>query len=309
MSRCLFTYEPLKKSETNYSSAGLKALSKNLQQLEIFPYSQKEQIEIARKMVKKISLQGVQPKFSLVLSPKDHTFKEVETKGHYILKPQVLGHQELPENEDLTMHLMSLAGMKLPWHGLVKCSDGSLSYVIKRFDRVGKDKIPMEDFTQLIGASRDTKYDIPIEKVAEAIEDFCTFPTIEYLSLYKRILLAFLLGNEDLHLKNLSVVTMQGKVQLSPVYDFVNSTIANPHVDDELALSLGDKKKGFTKKDFVDAFAVKTLFLPKGLAEKELQKLISCIPQWKQMIDKSFLSTELKRKYASLLAQRADRLK
>ncbi len=294
--------------EKYYSLRGLKALAKNLNRLEIFPYSQEEQIEIARQMVKKISIQGVQPKFSLALSVKENTFKQVENSGQYILKPQVISYKQLPENEDLTMRLVSMTGMKLPWHGLVKCSDGSLSYAIKRFDRVGKEKIPMEDFTQLIGASRDTKYDVPIEKVAEAIEDFCTFPMVEYLKLYKLILLAFLLGNEDLHLKNLSVVTVNEKVQLSPVYDFVNSTIINPHGDDELALSLGDKKKGFTRKDFVDDFAGKTLFLGKKLAEKELSQLLAFVPQWKQMIDKSFLSAELKIKYIHLLADRAKRL-
>lgn len=308
MKRCLFTYETLKSGEKNYSKEGLKTLSKTLDHLEIFPYDQKEQIQIARQMAKKISIQGVQPKFSVVLSSKESAFKEVETKGQYILKPQVTIYKELPENEDLTMHLVSMTGMKLPWHGLVKCLDGSLSYVIKRFDRVGKEKIPMEDFTQLIGASRDTKYDVPTEKVVEAIEDFCTFPTIEYLKLYKRILLAFLLGNEDLHLKNLSVVTRGGKVELSPVYDFVNSTIINPQGDDELALSLLGKKKGFTRNDFVNEFAVKTLFLTKVKAEKELQSLLQCVPQWKKMIEKSFLSADLKKKYFELVTERASKL-
>lgn len=309
MKRCLFTYQSLKAGEKNYSQAGLKTLSKTLLKLEVFPYNQEEQMEIARNMARRISIQGVQPKFSVILSAKDHAFKEVESKGQYILKPQVTSYKELPENEDLTMHLVSLTGMRLPWHGLVKCSDGSLSYVIKRFDRVGKEKISMEDFTQLIGASRDTKYDVPTEKVAEVIEEFCTFPTLELLKLYKLILLAFLLGNEDLHLKNLSVVTVNGKVQLSPVYDFVNSTIVNPHSNEELALSICDKKKNFTKSDFIKEFAVKTLYLRQPMAEKELQKLLAFVPPWKQMIKKSFLSAALKVKYIELIEERAARLR
>ncbi len=308
MRQCLLTYQPLTAGEENYSKDGLKNLSKTLTHLNMFPYSQEEQIEIARKMARKISIQGVQPKFSIILSAKEQTFKEVENNGKYILKPQVNSFKQLPENEDLTMHLVALTGMKIPWHGLVKCTDGSLSYVIKRFDRDGKEKIPMEDFTQLIGASRDTKYDIPTEKIAEAIEDFCTFPTIEYLKLYKRIILAFLLGNEDLHLKNLSVVTIDKIVRLSPVYDFVNSTIINPNSEDELALSIVDKKKGFTRSDFIEGFAIKTLFLNKALAEKELVKLMSCLPVWKKMVAKSFLSTDLKSKYSRLLDERVARL-
>jgi serine/threonine-protein kinase HipA len=309
MKRCLFNYEQLAQGEENYSAEGLKILSKSLKGLGVFPYSQREQLDIARRMARKISIQGVQPKFSVLLSVKEQAFVEVETKGQFILKPQVTSYAELPENEDLTMHLVSLAGIKLPWHGLVKCTDGSLSYVIKRFDRKGKEKIPMEDFTQLIGASRDTKYDVPTEKVVEAIEDFCTFPTLEYLKLYQRILLAFLLGNEDLHLKNLSVITRDQKVELSPIYDFVNSTIINSESSEELALSLFDKKSGFTKQDFVDKLAQKILFIPQSKAEKELRKLLDCVPSWIQMVDKSFLSEEMKKKYLKLIHERSDRLK
>lgn len=309
MKRCLLTYGPLANQEENYSAEGLKGLSRQLKSLSVFPYSQKEQLDIAKRMARKISIQGVQPKFSVILSVKEQAFVEAEVKGQYILKPQVNSYPELPENEDLTMHLVSMTGIKLPWHGLVKCTDGSLSYVIKRFDRKGKEKIPMEDFTQLIGASRDTKYDVPTEKVVEAIEDFCTFPTLEYLKLYQRILLAFLLGNEDMHLKNLSVITQGGRIELSPIYDFVNSTIINSESSEELALSLLDKKSGFTRNDFVESFAQKILFLPQQIAEKEFRKLLGCVPSWMQMIEKSFLSGKMKKKYMQLIQERSDRLK
>lgn len=199
-------------NEKNYSLEGLKKLSKKLTHLEIFPYNQPEQIEIARKMIKKISIQGVQPKFSVILSEKEQAFKEVESNGTYILKPQVRDYPQIPENEDLTMHLVAISGIQIPWHGLVKCSDESLSYVIKRFDRANKEKIPMEDFSQLIVASRDTKYDVSFEKVVETIEEHCTFPTIENFKLFQRVLLAFLLGNEDFHLKNISLYTKSKKV-------------------------------------------------------------------------------------------------
>ena len=104
MRRCLFTYEPLRPDENNYSASGLKALSKKLTSLKIYSYNQDEQIQLAQKMAKKISIQGVQPKYSVVLSEKTLAFEEKETEGHYILKPQVSQYKQLPENEDLTMH-------------------------------------------------------------------------------------------------------------------------------------------------------------------------------------------------------------
>jgi len=308
MRRCLFTYEPLKKDEVNYSLESLKKLSKKLTGLNIFPYDQNEQIEIAQRMVKKISIQGVQPKFSVILDEKEQAFKEIDNNGKYILKPQVQQYKQLPENEDLTMHLVGMTGVKTPWHGLVKCSDDTLSYVIKRFDRVGKDKIPMEDFSQLTGASRDTKYDVSFEKVADTIEQYCTYPTIDFFNLFQRIILAFILGNEDFHLKNISILTVNKKVQLSPVYDFVNSTIANPHAEEEMALSIGGKKKGFTRDDLLVDYAQHYLYLPKAKVEKETQRLISFIPEWNKLIDKSFLDDASKAKYKKLIKERALRL-
>lgn len=308
MRRCLFTYEALNENEINYSLEGLKKLSRKLTHLEVFPYDQSEQIEIAQRMVKKISIQGVQPKFSVSLKERDQSFKEVENNGKFILKPQVREYKQLPENEDLTMHLVAMTGVEVPWHGLVKCSDDSLSYVVKRFDRTKKEKIPMEDFSQLIGASRGTKYDVSFEKVAETIEQYCTYPTIERFKLFQRIILAFLLGNEDFHLKNISLITLAGKVQLSPVYDFVNSTIASPNSEEEMALSIGDKKKGFTKDDLLRGFAESELFLPRSKVEKETRRFLGFTSSWKEMIDKSFLSVPMKVKYKNLIDERAARL-
>lgn len=308
MRRCLFTYEPLKENEENYSLEGLKKLSRRLTHLEIFPYDQSEQIEIAQRMAKKISIQGVQPKFSVALLEKEQSFKEVDSNGKFILKPQVREYKQLPENEDLTMHLVAMAGIQVPWHGLVKCSDDSLSYVVKRFDRTSKEKIPMEDFSQLIGASRGTKYDVSFEKVVETIEQHCTYPTIENFKLFQRIILAFLLGNEDFHLKNISLITVAGRVQLSPVYDFVNSTIANPNSEEEMALSIGGKKKNLTKEDLLKGFAEDVLFLPRPKVEKETRRLLEFSSSWKEMIDKSFVSIPMKEKYKSLIEKRAARL-
>lgn len=308
MKRCLLIYEPLLPGETNYSALGLKKLSKKLPELKLFPYDQKEQIELAQKLAKKISIQGVQPKFSVVLSEKEQMFKEVESGGQYILKPQVPTYKQLPENEDLTMHLVSMAGVDVPWHGLVKCSDGSLSYVIKRFDRTKKEKISIEDFSQLIGVGRDTKYDVSLEKVAETIEKYCTYPTIENFKLFQMVILAFLFGNEDLHLKNISVITLNKKVQLSPVYDFVNSTIVNPNAEEEMALSVGGKKRALSREDLLKEFAEKTLFLPQKKIEKEISRLLSLAPEWLDKINKSFLDKEMKEKYIKLLNERKKRL-
>ena len=99
MNRCPITYE---KCPGLYSEKGLKKLSRNLTELNSLPYTAAEQIQEAAARASKISIQGVQPKLSAVLSPSRSEFKIVDIGGHFILKPQNPAFPEIPENEDLT---------------------------------------------------------------------------------------------------------------------------------------------------------------------------------------------------------------
>jgi serine/threonine-protein kinase HipA len=309
MKRCLITYEPLQKGESIYSSKGLRSLNPKLIKLNDFPYSRPQQIKEAQKLAGKMSIQGVQPKLSLKLNIKEQKFEICERGGTFILKPQSPDYTHMPENEDVTMKMAKLAGIEVPWHGLIHCEDGSLSYAIKRFDRAGKSKkLALEDFAQLIGADRQTKYDVSLERVAEVLEQFCTYPTIEAVKLFRILVFSFLVGNEDQHLKNFSLITRNGKVQLSPAYDLLNSTIVLASPQEEFALTMGGKKKGFKRKDFIQEFGMNHLFLPQPKLEKEMDQMLKLIPQWEKLLEISFLPKDQKEEYADLLKARAKRL-
>lgn len=307
--KCLFTYEPLKEFENIYSKEGLKSLSRRLDDLRVFPYTAEEQRRESQSLASKMSIQGMQPKLSGILEESKSEFQIREKGGQYIIKPSTLDYPELPENEDCTMDLAQMANFEIPWHGLIQCSDGSRSYIIRRFDRKGrKEKVPIEDFAQLIGASRSTKYLATTERVAEAIEEFCTFPSLELLKLYRLVVFSFLVGNEDLHLKNFSLITEPNNIRLSPCYDLVNTTIALAAPKKELALELRGKKTGFERTDFIKYLASEVCLLPEKKAIKELSGLLSLLPQWKDHIRKSFLSPRMKKLYLSLLEERAARV-
>src|SRR4030042_3559984 len=105
------------------------------------------------------------------------------------------------------MRLAAIAGLEVPLHGMVYARDGSLTYFIRRFDRVRrKGKLATEDFAQLQGKSRDTKYDSSMEQVTRTIEEFCTFLLIEKAKLFRLTIFSFVVGNEDMHLKNFSLI-------------------------------------------------------------------------------------------------------
>ena len=302
MNRCPISYEEC--GDMKYSSKGLKKLSPKLKVLNDFPYSAEEQIKEALARAAKMSIQGVQPKLSARLNIKNEIFEIVDTGGRYIFKPQTGSYKEVPENEDLTMRLAKLINIEIPLHGLLYSKDGSMTYFIKRFDRVGRNKkVAVEDFAQLSGKDRETKYDSSMEKVVSVIEEFCTFPVLEKLRFFNLTLFNFLVGNEDMHLKNFSLIRREMKVELSPAYDLLNSTIVI-NSEEELALPLNGKKNKLRKDDFFEYFAKKRLELTQKSIIQTVRRISEAYPKWIDLIQKSFLSAEMKERYIELLSSR-----
>jgi serine/threonine-protein kinase HipA len=306
MDRCPITYEKCEGSK--YSLKGLKKLSPRLRSLKDFPFSAEDQVREAVARASKVSIQGVQPKLSVRLNVKNEVFEIADTNGRFIFKPQTITYREVPQNEDVTMRMAELIGLNVPLHGLVYSKDGTMTYFMRRFDRTGRNKkIAVEDFAQLAGKSRDTKYDSSMEQVISIIEKFCTFPAIEKSKLLNLTLFNFLTGNEDMHLKNFSVIRYDIKVELSPAYDLLNSTIVL-NSQEELALPLKGKKNKLKKDDFLDYFAKERLELTPKTVEQTLSRIEKAIPKWIDLIQISFLSGDMKRQYVNLVIERAKRL-
>jgi serine/threonine-protein kinase HipA len=303
MNRCPITYEDC--GEDRYSQRGLRLLSRKLTGLEDLPYTAAQQRREAIRRAGRMSIQGVQPKLSAVLNVEMSAIEIVESGGRYIIKPQMFEYPEVPENEDLTMKLAEAVGLEVPFHGLIHSKDGALSYLIRRFDRTGrKGKVPVEDFAQLLGRDRDTKYGSSMEQVASVLERFCTFPALEKLKLFKLTVFNYLTGNEDAHLKNFSLIRKNDKVELSPVYDLLNSTMILDS-GEELALPLKGKKNRLTREDFMDYFAKERLGLMDKAISRTIRDLESAYPLWLDLLGRSFLSDKRKAMYRSLLERRA----
>jgi serine/threonine-protein kinase HipA len=306
MNRCPITYDDCGKQK--YSLHGLRLLSRRLIRLDDFPYTAAQQRREAIQRAGKMSIQGVQPKLGAVLNVEQSTFEIVEAGGRYIIKPQMSEYAEVPENEDLTMKLAEAAGLEVPFHGLIHSKDGALSYVIRRFDRTGRSgKVPLEDFAQLLGQDRDTKYGSSMEQVASVLDRFCTFPAIEKLKLFRLSLFNYLTGNEDAHLKNFSLIRRNEKVELSPVYDLLNSTIV-VNSGEELALPLNGKKNKMKRTDFMDYFAKERLSLTDKAISRTIRELEDAYPLWMNLLGRSFLSDTRKTMYRELLDRRAQTL-
>ena len=300
MRKCLLTYNPC---PTDYSKAGLRDLSPKLTTIHPMPFTAEELRLEASRRAGKMSIQGVQAKLSAKLEPSKDRLSIVDVGGRYILKPQSALFPELPQNEDLTMHLARLVGIEVPVHGLVYAKDQSLNYFIKRFDRHGhSSKWAVEDFAQLAQMTRDTKYNFSMEKLV-GILDLCTFPVIERQKLLTRVIFNYLIGNEDMHLKNYSLITRKKLIELSPAYDFLNSSIV---LEDpvEIALPVAGRQKNLTSQNLLNYFARERLRLNQNVVDDVMSRFQDIIPEWKVWIQKSFLSAPFSASYMSLLEKR-----
>lgn len=204
---------------------------------------------LALAMVGHTSISGVQRKISLRPSDDRRTLRVATERGEYILKPDAQTYPALPENEALTQNLARRFGLETSPSGLVQLTDGTWAFITARFDRPRRGgKLSQEDFCQLAEKSPKEKYDGSSELCGRLLHRFASEPGIELAKLFRLLLFSWWIGNGDLHLKNLSVLTRDGRVTLSPAYDLVATHLVIP--DDPLALSIGGKNKNLTRRSW-----------------------------------------------------------
>ena len=109
-----------------------------------------------------------------------------------------------------------------------------------------------------------------------------------------------------MHLKNFSLYRPASGYQLTPAYDLINVAIANPSDKEELALTLAGRKSKLQISDFLKAAT--TIGLEKNVVERLIVNMYKAIPKWKQLIQDSFLSDEMKYQYEQLVISRMNRL-
>ena len=137
---------------------------------------------------------------------------------------------------------------------------------------------------------------------------YCTFPLIERAELFRRVVFCFLTGNEDMHLKNFSVLVRDGIVKLAPGYDLLNSTIVLRQADEELALPLKGKMRNLTRNDLVHYYGGERLGLNDAVLADVLGSFARSVPAWPATIAESFLPPDLQEAYLELVAERAARI-
>lgn len=202
----------------------------------------------AQKLAGKLSISGVQPKLSVKLDKKSNSLIVVTEGGEYLLKPQTPTFMHIPENEQCCMDIAAALDIDVPLHCLIPLKDQSLAYVVKRFDREKRIKIHQEDFAQILEAN--DKYQGSVEQMGRRLKEVSTAPGYDTQLLFERVVLNFILGNADAHLKNYSMSYKADERRLSPAYDIVCSRLAIPNEKEESAITINGKKSRLLKEDF-----------------------------------------------------------
>lgn len=239
MTRCRILLTPLTQPaeiEKGYSNKGLKMLTGTARANPCLSFTRRQFIHELPKAQKGMSISGYQPKLQLIFDGTE--FNVALHHGTYILKPSPDEFPHLAENEHATMTLMARLGFAVPAHGLLSFQperpDDELefAFVIERFDRKRGtgDAIHQEQLDGAMGVGDkfgktrgDGKQYISYEQAAqfliEQVNDNIKFK----MDLFRRIAYAYLLGNNDLHLRNIALIhRATGKPELAPVYDFVS---------------------------------------------------------------------------------------
>jgi serine/threonine-protein kinase HipA len=269
-------------------------------------YALCEMNELAKEVVThRIAVPGVQPKLSLslideVLNQKNVTRLTVvgALGGNYIFKPPSSTYHAMPENEHLTMKIAEAFGVKTVPSSLIRLQSGELAYITKRIDRtLDGQKIHMLDMFQITDAV--DKYKSTMERVGKALKQYSTDTLMDLYKYFELTVFCFLTGNNDMHLKNFSMIEKDGKWSLSPAYDLLNVHLANPKDKEELALSLEGKKSKFTRHHF-ERFGAH-LGLNKKQINGVLDRSVKKQSMAKSLIKASFLSEEMQDDYWEIM--------
>lgn len=277
--------------------------------------------------VTKVSISGVQEKMFAVIEHGELRLARTGEQSHYIIKPipanlGLRNRHDIPMNEHLTMQIAGqVYGIQTAANGLIYLKNGSLAYIVKRFDisTDGK-KYYQEDMASLLGKSvlthgTDYKYTGSYLEIARVLRKVMPIWKFDLPKLFSLIIFNYLFSNGDAHLKNFSIrKNEKGLLTLAPAYDLLNTSL---HVNDsDFALSGGlgitdfsdayDRTGHPAMEDFI-SFATDC-----GLTDRQISKEIKPFLDKQDMVyalcDRSFLSDKAKRMYVRSYEERLMRL-
>jgi serine/threonine-protein kinase HipA len=257
----------------------------------------------------KITIPGVQKKLSLGFSTPDENYKSsrltvIGLGGGYILKLPTEEFPFLIELEYATMHLARLFEIQTVPFALLPMQNGDLAYITRRIDRVHStgEKIPMEDFCQIMERLTEDKYKGSLESIGKRIKSTSIYSVLDVYNFFVVNLFSWIIGNSDMHLKNFSMYLTKEGHRLTPAYDLLATQILLPEDKEEVALTLNGKKAKLNKKDWF--FFAENIGITEKTREKLWARIGKIMPTLVESISEYPLPIEVQDKWKKLILER-----
>jgi serine/threonine-protein kinase HipA len=250
----------------------------------------------------KMSISGMQRKALLRLTKDKSALVVARKRSRYILKPQMERYAHVPENEHASMRIAKLAGVQVPPLGLFRLTDGSLAYLVKRYDRTARRKVHQVDLCQLAGRPAHERNSGSAEECAALVADAAGDPAGELRKLFRLLVVGYWIGDGDMHLKNVSMLRGEdGAYRLAPAYDLICTWI---YGDTSLALPVGGKVRDVRRRRWVD-FGEQHARLSRDEAEAILDEVVARTGDAVALLERSALPEALRKDYAVSLRKRS----
>ena len=253
----------------------------------------------------RLSLAGAQDKLAIALIDGHIAIPMGGAPSTHILKPINRNFPSLIENECFCLKLAKKVGLNAA-EASMHDAEGTPYLLVKRYDRIEENnriqRLHQEDFCQAMGIASEIKYQREggpsLADCFQLIKQVSHLPVIDIKELLQGILFNLIIGNNDAHGKNFSLLYQQ-QTRLAPFYDMI-STVYYPSLANKMAMKIG------SKYDFESLFPrhieqmAKESNLSVALVRKEAVKMIHKIQN--NISDSPFTDTILQR--ADKLSQR-----
>ncbi len=311
MNSCLACHKILEAGEINYHAHCLANFWQEDTPVLQLDYELSQIEELAKENVaQRIIVTGVQPKLSLGFTEENNSRLTIvgAMNGRYILKPPFAQYPQMPEIEALSMLLAQACGIDTVPFLLIPLKDGHLAYLTRRIDRNAKgEKFAMEDACQITERLTEHKYRGSHEQIAKSIFTYTQNPLFDVVRFYEQVIVSFLIGNNDMHLKNFSLISFDGVVYtLAPAYDMISAQLLLPDDPEELALTLNGKKRKISRADFDTAMT--NAHIPKKAIENLWGRIEKGMDRWDEIIQQSFISKDSKTQFLNLISSRKNQI-
>jgi serine/threonine-protein kinase HipA len=232
---------------------------------------------------------GVQPKvLGAVASAQKMSPDLRQQRGStHILKSSTRTFPFLAANEFICLKVFEMAGLTTP--NVTLSADGEL-LLVERFDILGDgNHLGFEEAAVLMGENSTTKYQRDYGSMIESLALFAEAQTEDAMrrDLSKALVLNWLLGNGDAHLKNFGVLYRDDlDVRLAPFYDVVSTLPYIPEDVPALALSFEWYSKAWWPRAKIEEFARTHGKLSRAETDRLFEESLTAVDQGLKLAQK-----------------------